>query len=137
MGYFYRALSNFEPTTPPTDQTPFRQLLTHIQAFSDRKLSFQSDRLNALRGILSRWPFYSYYGVPFAADAALGTVPTASTSSHYQLGFLHTIFWSPPSSHCSRNTGLGFPSWSWASWPEKVWFEPPEHVQGDVCLPMA
>jgi hypothetical protein len=137
MGYFSRALSNWEPTTPPTDQTPFRQLLAHIQAFSDRKLSFQSDRLNALRGILSRWPFYSYYGVPFAADIALGTEPAASTSPHYRLGFLHTLFWSPVSSHCSRNTGLGFPSWSWASWPEEVWFEPPEHVQGEVSLPMA
>ncbi|KAK4035348.1 heterokaryon incompatibility protein-domain-containing protein, partial [Parachaetomium inaequale] len=43
--------------------TLLRHLLSHIQHYSPRRLTFQTDRLSAFRGILSRWPFYSYFGI--------------------------------------------------------------------------
>ncbi|KAK3293906.1 heterokaryon incompatibility protein-domain-containing protein [Chaetomium fimeti] len=120
------------PRKPPGELTLFHQLLDHITVFSGRSLTFQSDALNAFRGILSRWPFYSYYGIPFAVDQP-ADVSQPLHSAQHQLGFLRALFWSRPVWTRQRKPP-GFPSWSWASSSDGVAFH---SLKGDVHLPMA
>jgi hypothetical protein len=124
--------ADFWRPVSPWGQTLLGKLLDHIHSYSTRTLTYQSDGLNALRGILSRWPFHSYYGTPFGTDQAFDVADPLNSREH-QLGFLRSLLW-----RCRydapRKSRPGFPSWSWVSSQEGAVLDPPV---GDVRLPMA
>jgi hypothetical protein len=112
-GGFLDSASHLYPHTtnlPGTDSTstPVRELHGHIEMFSARELTFDSDRLNALRGILSRSPVCSYYGIPFGVDPW-----RPDDTARLELGFLRSLSW--VTILPSNKSGPAFPSWSWAS----------------------
>jgi hypothetical protein len=128
----FSTVVDFWRPVSPWSQTLLGQLLDHIYSYSTRTLTYQSDGLNALRGILSRWPFHSYYGTPFGADDAIDMAEPLKSPEH-QLGFLRTLFWRCRY-NAPRKSRPGFPSWSWVSSQEGAVLDPPV---GDVRLPMA
>jgi Heterokaryon incompatibility protein (HET) len=86
-------------------------------SFSRRRLSYESDILDAFRGILSRSPFVTFWGVPI-------TLPGAKMDPH--TGLALGLLWcrrekTPKSAHLKegeevfRRRRAGFPTWSWAS----------------------
>ena len=86
-------------------------------AFTQRELTYESDILNAFRGVLSYSGFVTFWGVPI-------TPPNASMDSNtgLALGLLWTRRpeWSrprhlQPSEEQPRVRRAGFPTWSWAS----------------------
>jgi hypothetical protein len=86
-------------------------------AFSQRTLSYESDILDAFRGILNHSPFVTFWGVPI-------TPPKAAMDPHtgLALGLLwtRTPRWVIPRYLVSdeeppRIRRVNFPTWSWAS----------------------
>ena len=85
--------------------------------FSQRNLTYESDILNAFRGILNRSPLITLWGVPI-------TPPKAAMDSH--TGFALGLLWAtrPDWTHSSylkpverraRVRRVNFPTWSWTS----------------------
>lgn len=85
-----------------------------IQAYTRRNLSFQSDILNALFGILTYYgrehDILHLWGVPFSANtpASIDEPPRK-----HIITFEESLRWYPSGEHSRRE---GFPSWSWAGW---------------------
>jgi hypothetical protein len=134
-GGFLDSASHLYPHTtnlPGTDSTstPVRELHGHIEMFSARELTFDSDRLNALRGILSRSPVCSYYGIPFGVDPW-----RPDDTARLELGFLRSLSW--VTILPSNKSGPAFPSWSWASRLGPVSFGHLETFRVKVRLPKA
>ena len=86
-------------------------------SFSRRRLTYESDILDAFRGILNRSPFVTFWGVPI-------TPPGAKMDPH--TGLALGLLWcrrdkaskSAPlkeSEDVFRRRRPGFPTWSWAS----------------------
>ena len=93
--------------------------------FSQRKLTYESDILDAFRGILSRSPFVSFWGVPI-------TPPKAAMDPHtgFALGLLWTRRpnWADPShlksaERRARIRRVNFPTWSWTSVTGEIYNE--------------
>ncbi|KAH6686042.1 hypothetical protein EV126DRAFT_446408 [Verticillium dahliae] len=88
-----------------------------IANYCKRQLSFSSDRLAAITGVLNRWAKVnkgcaSYWGIPVVAS---GTEPLSGASS--KQAFLAGLHWQLQAR--TRKAGLArlseFPSWSWVS----------------------
>ena len=86
-------------------KTVIDEFFDHISEYMRRHLSYESDRLNAIQGVLNEFrsnkePLYQIFGVPFN-PASEWTINT-------------TLFW------CMRNHSVqrraDFPSWSWLGW---------------------
>lgn len=87
--------------------------------YTRKKLSFESDSLNAFAGIIrqsreAETPVYQFWGIPFlgptmavSADEILESFVSSLASSH----------WSKPAMPHRR---AQFPSWSWAGWAGEV-----------------
>lgn len=119
----------FNKITPITGMD---YLSNHITQYSSRNLSFDSDALDAFRGVLSRANFYSYYGIPIGPTTMRGPGPFAySTAKEVNAGFTEGLFWLPVRTHdesisfymdvfnfVSRRSE--FPSWSWTGWKGPV-----------------
>ena len=86
-------------------------------SFSRRRLTYESDILDAFRGILNRSPFVTFWGVPI-------TPPGAEMNPH--TGLALGLLWcrrdkASKSAHLKesddafRRRRPGFPTWSWAS----------------------
>ncbi|KAH8667970.1 heterokaryon incompatibility protein-domain-containing protein [Tricladium varicosporioides] len=107
------------------------QLLDRISEFTGRRLSYESDSLNAMLGILNaykhlRHPVFHYYGVP--------SLPPYMNTQKIGVAFGKLIRMVPLPDNPENGlaTGLcwfldkpsqrryGFPSWSWAGWSGKV-----------------
>lgn len=78
-----------------------------VNHYQQRGLSYQSDALNAFRGLLSLAPTQSYYGIQLPQSREYTTISAA---------FAHGLLWQaleiwdfPPKRR------LDFPSWSWLS----------------------
>ena len=71
--------------------------LGYILAYTDRVLSYDNDRLNAFRGILSRAKLASHLGVPvFNTDSTMALVIASAESAQlttFQRGFLLVLCW--------------------------------------------
>lgn len=113
-------------------------MLGHIGAYSGKALTFQDDALNGLRGIISRWPFFSYYGIPFALDGPPFASETASREL-LEVGFLRCLVWIKHESTepSPGRAGALFPSWSWACSRCSVYFREPRYTLVDTMLPRA
>jgi hypothetical protein len=86
-------------------------------AFSQRTLTYESDFLDAFRGILNRSPFVTFWGIPITPLKAAMDVHTGLA-----LGLLWTRKpdWAIPrhlesSKERPRTRRLNFPTWSWTS----------------------
>ncbi|KAK1773106.1 HET-domain-containing protein [Copromyces sp. CBS 386.78] len=98
------------------------QLIDLIGSYNKRQLSFQADALNAFRGLLSRVPFITYWGLP-CYELPRGTKQSKETYHSLALQasdktaaslLLRFLCWEPESTCLGRREG--FPSWSWLGW---------------------
>ncbi|PYI08670.1 HET-domain-containing protein [Aspergillus sclerotiicarbonarius CBS 121057] len=94
---------------------------THLTHYSSRNLTYESDAINAFRGILARSTHTTYWGIPFLFERT--THPLAQDTN---LRFACALAWEPTytqnpvarESHLQRRPD--FPSWSWAGWAGTV-----------------
>jgi hypothetical protein len=80
----------------------------HISKYMCRHLSYESDRLNAIKDVLNEFrsnkePIFQIFGVPFKP-----------TSRLFDLTINYTLFWRIENNQVHRRTD--FPSWSWLGW---------------------
>jgi Heterokaryon incompatibility protein (HET) len=86
---------------------------SHLTSYTARNLTYESDRLNAFRGILNRQPCSSFWGVSIFPMENLNH---KDKCSNVNSGFAHGLLWKvmePQSRRRCRQAD--FPSWSWAS----------------------
>jgi hypothetical protein len=94
-----------------TDGSPWWCYTYHVTEYSGRVLTYEADKLNAFRGVLSRIPFYTFYGVPMALDDDNSSIYDWRSSN---IGIARGLWWSPV--HQPLRRIRQFPSWSWAGW---------------------
>jgi hypothetical protein len=100
-------------------------------------LTYDYDSLNAFRGILSRFPYISIWGVPIALEqvAEIGSLDEAVCSIRFARG----LWWDSPGDPWRDMLGrdekfvtlrrrIDFPSWSWAGWSGPIRPHIPEHL---------
>lgn len=109
-----------------------RKFADHVRQYTGRDLTFDSDALNAFRGVLSRSRFSTYYGIPIAPLDTLENSPTG-TAAHQ--GFARGLFWLPEIAGDSVGGLLRrrseFPSWSWVGWRGKIHYPGYGYVYDD------
>ena len=84
----------------------------HVREYTSRSLSFDTDGLNAFKGMLASQRYHSYWGVPFVL--AIATRPTAR---EIQLSFCKGLLWFRKNFSRDKRTVYrrgGFPTWSWS-----------------------
>jgi hypothetical protein len=88
----------------PCDDGAWNDLLQHLDEYRRRKLSHESDTLNAFRGILAKSGLRSHWGVPLR-----DTMPA-------EMGLAYGLLWKISATRfSSRQRRRGFPTWTWAS----------------------
>lgn len=99
----------------------FRRYWSAIQDYTSRELSYDSDSLNAFRGIIERYTklsmhYYAIWGLPYGK-------PVQDKYREYlfaaSLSWRHTQN-SSESSEQSNRRRRSFPSWTWAGWAGAV-----------------
>jgi hypothetical protein len=89
-----------------------------IQEFTRRTLSFPSDAMNALSGILTYYgrerDIHHLWGIPYS-DHTLASIDEPPRKR--VVTFEESLRWYATSGHVRRD---GFPSWSWAGWFDEV-----------------
>ncbi|KAK4211612.1 hypothetical protein QBC37DRAFT_319890, partial [Rhypophila decipiens] len=107
------------PILPPLirrETWSISMLVHHIEVYSRRELTYEVDRLNAFRGLLSRSGFASYHGLPLYTPPFRGL--DAPTSRNFDFAFARGLFWQPPGPDRKavfREPWRGFPRWSWVA----------------------
>ncbi|KAF2827250.1 hypothetical protein CC86DRAFT_439700 [Ophiobolus disseminans] len=117
---------------------PGLSLATHIEQYTKRQLSHQSDALNALQGIFERYtrrgsPVSQYWGIPTVFTAyqfvswkrscvSKGSQQSLA-SSQIHAAFAFGLLWRLGKNACAQRRS-GFPSWSWAGWITSVSWPP-------------
>jgi hypothetical protein len=100
-----------------------RKFADHVKEYSGRSFKYDSDILNALRGLLTRLPFYTYYGIPIAR---YDEPRQLQSKDCFNIGFARGLFWLPKyisnisATRTSLSRRTGFPSWSWVGWKGQV-----------------
>ncbi|GKZ90671.1 hypothetical protein AnigIFM59636_002593 [Aspergillus niger] len=101
---------------------------THLSHYSSRILSYNTDAINAFRGVLARSSRPTYYGIPLL----FGEESTYALAHDHNLRFACALAWEPiyRPPRCDTSDGNGnnrhlirrseFPSWSWAGWIGQV-----------------
>ncbi|EXJ63918.1 hypothetical protein A1O7_00253 [Cladophialophora yegresii CBS 114405] len=113
---FMKGRRNDNPKADPTDIDTMNTAWRHIKAVSERALTYESDALNAVLGLLERpeapdtTPRVRHlYGIPLPQD-------------HVTERFTEQLSWRVLG---SRRRLHDFPSWSWAGWAGRGYmFEP-------------
>lgn len=80
---------------------------TYVREYTRRVLSYDSDGLNAFRGLLAAQEFHTYWGIPFSL-----VLPSSETDM--QLYFCLGLAWRT-TTHAEPIRRTDFPSWCWAS----------------------
>lgn len=92
-----------------------------IEIYSEKKLTYESDGLNAIAGSLRLFsqqkpPVYTYWGVPFVADS-----PNSRTVNSSKTAFLRGLLWIIEGNYRRRQGH--FPAWSWVGYIGRVSYE--------------
>jgi hypothetical protein len=120
-GYFHGGLKNF-----------YYSLAEHIIDYTKRELPYQSDVLNAMRGILQRYahatcPTQQYWGIPttllaythchLTRNTVLNKIIPASMrpQDRFNVSFAYGLLWTLKAT-CATARRPDFPNWSWAGW---------------------
>jgi len=94
-------------------------------AYTSRLLSFDSDVLNAFRGIIASGDIYTYWGIPLTSSPKPWKHSIADRASFL---FAGGLMWNgrnvPPKGEKLRRRG-GFPTWSWTSLVDQITMCPP------------
>lgn len=89
-----------------------------IEEYSQRKLSYDSDALNAFTGVFNAFKAFGlvhhFWGIPNFPEDQLGKIPIDAS-------FAFGLIWRSTASRVQRRTG-NWPSWTWASLKSKVEF---------------
>jgi hypothetical protein len=102
------------------------RLVDHISRYTKTELTYQSDVMNAMRGLFASFAkatpsVQQWWGIPTSAE---GYNPVADEVDEYDYDFghasyigtiCHGLLWTPRSSS-SITRREGFPSWSWVGW---------------------
>jgi hypothetical protein len=89
-----------------------------IQEYTRRTLSFPSDAMNALSGILTYYGrergIHHLWGIPYSdkTPASINEPPRKRVAT-----FEESLRWYAKNEHSRR---VGFPSWSWAGWHDEI-----------------
>jgi hypothetical protein len=99
----------------------FQKFMNHVEQYTARNLTYETDAINAFRGLLARLPFPSYYGVPIAPDDIVGP---GVELQEVDIGFARGLCWKSKleDSGKSLTRRPDFPSWSWAGWAGRIGF---------------
>lgn len=104
-----RGMDVFESLRAKDQTSPasrFYLLCQHIESYSGRNLSYQSDALNGLKGLLTivrdEWQIPTFWGMPFSSS---GDFAVSLLFNHYPDRYIHRA---------------GFPSCSWTGWVGKT-----------------
>lgn len=101
---------------------------THLSHYSSRILSYNTDAINAFRGVLARSDHPTYYGIPFL----FGEISSYALAHDHNYRFACALAWEPIYRPPRIGTGevnidgghlvrrREFPSWSWAGWIGQV-----------------
>jgi hypothetical protein len=111
FGFDTMSASMFQGETPDAEGPVLRRFTNHITEYSGRSLTYETDGLNAFRGILSRSPIHSFYGIPIDPDNQYGC-------TDYNVGFAKGLWWTPRDRHLRRRSL--FPTWTWVGWTGAV-----------------
>jgi hypothetical protein len=84
-----------------------KAFMRYVENYAQRKLSFESDIINAFAGV-TNW---------FRADVSLGCIIGLPNAT-----FGLDVLWNPEEYLKGRN---GFPSWSWTGWEGMIWMSRP------------
>ena len=95
-----------------------RDAFRHFEQFSKRALTCEGDALDAIRGLLSRCPFYTYYGMLLQRYESPETTSQSSHGATLPVQFFQSLWFSfgPPDNNFEVRRRPGFPSWSWLGW---------------------
>ncbi|PYH63637.1 HET domain-containing protein [Aspergillus vadensis CBS 113365] len=101
---------------------------THLSDYSSRSLSYNSDAINAFRGILARSDHPTFYGIPFLFGGETSYTLARDPNFRFVCALSWEPIYQPPcKDDCSANGEDGhliqrkeFPSWSWAGWIGQV-----------------
>jgi len=95
----------------------------HIKAYTRRSLSFDSDALNAFRGIIATGGAYTYWGIPFTLREPGGLYDQYAAAGKAEYVFARNLTWrgkgTPPEGENLRRRA-GFPTWSWTSMVDQI-----------------
>jgi hypothetical protein len=100
----------------PKLSTSTRSLLEffdHLEEYTKRHLTYDSDSLNAFRDYLRY-----HISIPFGVYLSLAWIRTARTI--LTLGFARGLWWRKDFRHGSLLRRTKFPSWSWAGWASPI-----------------
>lgn len=128
MCYIFRRLMPLSWTHKPLETGTLEKsdgtdLLDKLTEYTGRKLTYQSDALNAMLGIfqahatLETSPVYHVCGVPILHHG--GRTYPNHDAEVTPAGFVRSLCWTHQSPGHRRP---GFPSWSWAGWHVMVAF---------------
>ena len=122
-------------------------LLDQLSEYTSRSLTYESDALNAVKGILARFTTRSYWGIPIGTVMPLVNQHLQSNQNMHDTAgaeFAHGLLWLSRSWNSFRGMQLArvscnepsptgrrqdFPSWSWASARGIVTFPEVEEVR--------
>ena len=112
-----------------------RMLEYHIKQYTSRDLTYEEDSLNALKGVLNRFPNQPYpiehlWGVPLQPKPHLiypffADPPTTQALIFSSFDFAYGLCWTHGAKNFTSWRRGSFPSWSWAGWVGTVsWLIP-------------
>lgn len=111
-----------------TDFVCTDDLVSHVFNYTQRFLTYDTDGLNAFKGILKKSAYHTYWGIPFSGPK----FKSLTTEQAFCLGLLWETFGPKPSTKkITRRRGL--PSWSWASVDGVIDFRPVLEPEDDYA----
>ncbi|KAK3490276.1 heterokaryon incompatibility protein-domain-containing protein [Neurospora hispaniola] len=121
-------LEAITPMERSADKIPLHMAVLNkcIEEYSGRRLTHQSDVLNAITGLLSRISTLTYLGIPILQQLELTAIlplRQSATSKQALWRFLAGLAWCPADKEgIPLRRRDAFPSWSWLGWEGRITF---------------